>query len=103
MAYSMSHMSNPARVGSTISARVLGICFPPISNMTHLLILVSLDRLAVTRCVNAIDDSQKSPFPHVFSATGLRTDQPQAEAEIQAKTRTGPRLKHAGGDVLGSN
>src|SRR5262249_38492444 len=39
MAYSMSHMSNPARVGSTISARVLGICFPPISNMTHLLII----------------------------------------------------------------
>src|SRR5262245_45616343 len=39
MAYSISHMSKPARAGSTISARVLGIFFPPISNMTHLLII----------------------------------------------------------------
>src|SRR5262245_49413888 len=86
MAYSISHMSNAALVGSTSSARLLGIFFPPISNMTHLLILVSLDRLAVTYCVNAIASSFKVRHSRMFLAG------------IQAKARTGPPIKTFGGD-----
>ena len=39
--------------------------------------------------------SSTPSFPHVFSAIGLRTDQPQAEAGIQV-TRMDPGLKHSG-------
>ena len=38
-------------------------------------------------------------FPHVFSATALRTDQPQAEAGIHG-TRMDPRLEHSGVTAL---
>ena len=40
-------------------------------------------------------------FPHAFSATGLRTDQPKAEAGIQAEFGLDPRLTF-GGDGLGN-
>src|SRR6266850_7124048 len=36
MAFSMSQSNNAARLGSTSSAKVAGICLPPISNMEHL-------------------------------------------------------------------
>jgi hypothetical protein len=37
----------------------------------------------------------------MVSATGLRTDQPQAEAGIQAESRPGPPIETFGGDDLG--
>jgi hypothetical protein len=49
-------------------------------------------------------NSPTSPsFPHAFSATWLRTDQPQAEAGIQAESGLDPRLKHSGVRVCESH
>jgi hypothetical protein len=45
--------------------------------------------------------SDESVIPRAFSATRLRTDQPQAEAGIQAEVGLDPRLKHSGVTVLG--